>query len=635
MKNYIKYSIMGLTAVAALTATSCGDILDEQPRSSYDPSFFSTEKGVEGGLTSLYAHTRYFFGQYYYAYQENGTDEYTWGQSADGNFKDNDYDESGNVNPSSCRADAMWGVCFSNINTANGIIENAASTGLSESLVAEAHFFRAFDYFHLVQAYGGVPLDLGSGELKFNTTAARTSVRNTVAEVYTKCIFPDLELAVDKLPETPRKTGALTKNVARLFLAKAYLTYGWWLENPKKIDTYPACERNAADAKTYFEKAYNTAKAAIDNKGVYDLMPTYYEAHLGANDHNKEQMLYADHTEKSEEYDAQNHGYASGGAPDNFCVWFATCNYTDLRNGDGTISTVQREAAQAYGRPWTRMAPTHEVFSKYFADERDSRRDATFVLTFRANFNRAGVPAKEVVNANGMNIKEGDAALSFEFNDAVNYTSNTKNNVGAGEVPGRSDFVVNLKDFNRRLYPNLWKLGTYRTDNNGGMGSPNGAITRPFVIAKFSELYLIAAEAAVKLNNQTNAHDMLKPLRERAGKWSYSQNGGQPLVVDYSQALVDAMPATITIDYVLDERMRELYGECMRRNDLIRTQTWEERATTYTQCGVNYSDHSPQTFTRKIEKKHWLSPIPQGQIDALVMTEDERVAYQNPGYVVK
>ncbi|MCF0208595.1 MAG: RagB/SusD family nutrient uptake outer membrane protein, partial [Bacteroidaceae bacterium] len=282
--------------------------------------------------------------------------------------------------------------------------------------------------------------------------------------------------------------------------------------------------------------------------------------------------------------------------------------------------------------PWTRMAPTHEVFSKYFIDERDSRRDATFVLTYRANFNRAGVKDKEVVNANGMMIKEGDAAVSFEFNDKVAYNTDLKNNVGAGEVPGRSDFVINLKDFNRRLYPNLWKLGTYRTDNNGGMGSPNGAITRPFVIAKFSELYLIAAEAAVKLGNNAEARKQLNVLRARAGKWTYSQNGNCAMTVDYSRELQAETPQTITIDYILDERMRELYGECMRRFDLLRTQTWVDRSLKYHQCGVDYADHNPQEFTRVIKDHNWLSPIPQGQIDALVMTDSERDAYQNPGY---
>ena len=39
----------------------------------------------------------------------------------------------------------------------------------------------------------------------------------------------------------------LTKTVARLYLAKAYLTYAWWLKNPNNIPTYPECQRTDPD----------------------------------------------------------------------------------------------------------------------------------------------------------------------------------------------------------------------------------------------------------------------------------------------------------------------------------------------------------------------------------------------------
>src|SRR5665811_1037619 len=129
-----------------------------------------------------------------------GTDEVTYAQSADQNFKDMDLSGVGSLTPLSSRSDVLWTTAFPNINTASGIIENAAAVGtISDALVAEARFFRAFDYFLLVQTFGGVPLDLGSGELKFNTSTVRTSVRNTVPEVYTKAIFPDLLQAVTDL----------------------------------------------------------------------------------------------------------------------------------------------------------------------------------------------------------------------------------------------------------------------------------------------------------------------------------------------------------------------------------------------------------------------------------------------------
>ena len=128
----IKYILAaGLVCCGLSTAmTSCNSVLDEQPRSNFDPSFFTTKSGIEGGLTSLYAHLRYFYGNGYYLNSlETGTDEYTWAQSADGNFKDADLSGVGQMVPTNSIAGGCWGAAFSNINTASGIIENGAATG--------------------------------------------------------------------------------------------------------------------------------------------------------------------------------------------------------------------------------------------------------------------------------------------------------------------------------------------------------------------------------------------------------------------------------------------------------------------------------------------------------------------------
>ena len=142
-----------VTVLFMLVFSGCKKILDEKPRSIYEPGFFKTEKGVLGGITSQYAHLRFIYGQpYFYNTLETGTDEYTYGQSADANFKDADLSGVGNLTPTSSRSDALWGTAFSNINTASGIIENAGAVGtIPASLIAEARFFRAFDYFLLVQ----------------------------------------------------------------------------------------------------------------------------------------------------------------------------------------------------------------------------------------------------------------------------------------------------------------------------------------------------------------------------------------------------------------------------------------------------------------------------------------------------
>ena len=629
------------TAVLVLFMVACTKILDEQPRSIYEPGFFKTEKGVNGGLTSMYAHLRYLYGQaYYYNSLETGTDEATWAQSADQNFKDHDLSGVGSLTPLSSRSDVLWTTAFPNINTASGIIENAAVVGtISDALVAEARFFRAFDYFQLVQTFGGVPLDLGSGELKFNTSTVRTSVRNTVPEVYTKAIFPDLLTAVNNLPDVGRVAGGVTKNAARLYLANAYLTYGWWLQNPNSIPTYPASDRTDPDghnAQWYFQSAYDMATTAIDNPGsFFGLMSTFYDVNLGQNDRNKEILLYADHTQASEFYNGGSLTYGGGGAPDNFSGWMMTWNYTNIRSS--SVSSVQREASQALGRPWVRMCPTIGVIENTFADKtNDSRYDGTFTTVYRGNWPKAGLTNASLVNANGMSVVPGDAILTFLNTDNPTVTYATANGgVGAGLLPGRSDFVISPDRISRVVYPGLWKLGPYRTDNGTGLGQPNAGSTRPYNIAKFSELYLVAAEAAVQgatTQAGKSARELVNVLRARAGKWRWNNNGNIANVADNSAAMTAATPATIDINYILAERSREYYAEGYRWFDLVRTQTWAAIAGSFTICGTAYGDHTPVTVTRTITPALYLRPIPDAQIQGMEMTADEKAAYQNPGY---
>jgi hypothetical protein len=649
-----KLTFISAAALALVGISSCSNVLDETPRASFTLDYFTTQEGVQGGLTQMYAHLRYIYGGYYYAACENGTDEFTFGQSADNNFKDSDYTPGeGDCNPSTARTDVLWNPIFVNINTANSIIENGTAFNIEASLVAEANFFRAFDYFLLVQHFGGVPLDFGSGELKANSSPTRTSVRNTVPEVYTKCIFPDLETAIANLPESPRVIGAATKNVARLYLAKAYLTYAWWLENPNNIPTYPACDRtdpNGKSASQYFQMAYDVAMEAINNPGPYALQPTFYNMCVGSNDRNSEMMLWADHTATSWMYtgangEGQANNYGGGvGAPYNDAFWLCNWNYTELKTADGTA--VTRIDRQGYGRPWTRMAPPYNVWTETFADVKDSRRDATFQTAIHANWEvgNDSAPATHK-NANDMDIEQNGIVLTF-IPKAIDGTVYDKKNggLGLGVAPGRSDYVMDPEHISRKIFPGPFKLSGYSQESDDvkatshpykytTFGVPNADNVRPYYIAKFSELYLIAAEAAVKgASGEKSARDLVNVLRERAGKWSYSVAEDKVVNFDYSADLVAATPATIDMKYIMLERSREFFGEGYRRLDLIRTQMWKELAGTYKICGSNVGDWELTEYTREIEDYMYLSPIPQGQIDGLEMSDEEKAAYQNPGY---
>jgi hypothetical protein len=630
--------------------------MEETPRSIYEPGFFTTERGVEGGLTGLYASLRRVYGQpYYYNACETGTDEYTYGAHADGNFQSADLCGLGVPDAANSRFDVLWNAAYTAINSASGIITNATEAGMSEALIAEARFFRAFYYFQMVQTFGGVPLDLGGGILEFNTTPTRVSERNTVPEVYTIAVFPDLLKAVEHLPENPRLEGGVTRNAARLILSKAYLTYGWWLENPRDIPTYPVCDRTDPDGKNpqwYYQQAYDVASAGINNPGIFGLQPAFYDVNVATNDRNNEIILYADHTEASAKYSESNVTGWDGGDGQNQAVWMVTWYFHTVKSSstsdkwtgvDAFFRTVQ--AGQSFSRMWDRMATPVGVFAKTFADKtNDSRFDGTFVSVYRGTWNlNPSRKETELYNANNLPVKPGEPILSFLTEDpgGIDYSNSEYNSgVGAGVLPGRADYVAPLGAISRALYPGLWKLGAYR--KSADYNDDKVASSRPFNILKFSEFYFIAAEAAVKgaatraisgapIPCDGTARGLINVIRHRAGQWKWSVAGNEAKVQDNSKAMVDATPANVDINYILDERSREFFGEGYRWHDLARTQKWEEYAGSYQICKTA-GDAAPETIVRKLDKYLYLRPVPIGQLDNMEGDDPYKENFQNPGY---
>ena len=60
--NMKKIKIFATLAVLVSVLVSCSEVLKEHPKTLYEPGFFATEDGVEGGLAYMYVHLRYLFG---------------------------------------------------------------------------------------------------------------------------------------------------------------------------------------------------------------------------------------------------------------------------------------------------------------------------------------------------------------------------------------------------------------------------------------------------------------------------------------------------------------------------------------------------------------------------------------------
>jgi hypothetical protein len=186
------------------------------------------------------------------------------------------------------------------------------------------------------------------------------------------------------------------------------------------------------------------------------------------------------------------------------------------------------------------------------------------------------------------------------------------------EVPGAPQFVGSRPFKGIVAPPSLWKADLYpaiKKHMDPSRGSNfNDPSTRPVVITRFAEVYLVGAEAFLQAGDKAKAAELLNVLRTRAA-YRKTNTAAQ------NTAAAEAMKITandVTVDFILDERSRELYGEWMRYHDLVRTKSLVRRVKAWNhEAGPNVKDF------------HALRPIPQSQIDRTV--EGPKFA-QNPGY---
>ena len=143
----------------------------------------------------------------------------------------------------------------------------------------------------------------------------------------------------------------------------------------------------------------------------------------------------------------------------------------------------------------------------------------------------------------------------------------------------------------------------------------NDPSTRPVVIWRFSDVYMLAAEAAFKAGDNAGAAAMINVVRQRAA-FRTTNSAAQNAAAVVAMTIT---PAQVTIDFILDERTREFYAEWQRWWDLVRTQSLLARVAAW----------NPVEAGAFIKPFHVLRPIPQDQIDRV--TEGPPFP-QNPGY---
>ncbi|MEI6948425.1 RagB/SusD family nutrient uptake outer membrane protein [Paraflavisolibacter sp. H34] len=240
------------------------------------------------------------------------------------------------------------------------------------------------------------------------------------------------------------------------------------------------------------------------------------------------------------------------------------------------------------GFPNVRYMPTLHLLQA-FNEQNDARYNASFKTVWYANQPDASKRPP------GMNLGDTAVLVSKKAIPAADragkkYTIYDVNDVyGANGTPKDRFHYVSLKKF----------------DDPTRASATEPQSSRDVFVIRLAELYLVAAEAQFRLGKTDSAAYFINEVRKRAA-------------LPGREAAMQIAPTDVSLDFILDERARELAGEQVRWYDLKRTGKLVERVTAYN------PDAKPN-----IKAFHVLRPIPQAQLDAVT---NKKEFIQNDGY---
>lgn len=566
----ILYSVV-LAACCMGTMTSCSDFLDASNKSNVTAKqSFATKEGLNNLVNDAYQHLQNVYAApLFTSCFSAGTDMY-----ADARNKMNEaLNTYETLTPENTDIKNLYTYLYSGIRAANSVSYYAQTAQVDDKtksqLIGEARVLAAYEYYLLVNNFGGVPI-----MKDFLTTADTGYPKSSAADVYAY-IISELEEVISKnvlqASTATKGGGRISQETAKAILAKTYLSAAWDLNKQEYFSKAAALADEVIAGRkltTPFAKLWKADGSGDDNEEFlwdveYDLATAnnttsggtewsgYYCNYLGGNEDNIKATtssyvptLYALHCFKKgdQRYDATfmkelpdiNKGNAAG-----------TGYWTWYKNGESLV-----------GKPITRY------YSAWYETDADFEAWKAIDPANRANTYRIPMDSqtKEAQNMDGKD-------MDYYDNQQLVY----------GSSP--------CKKFDDSK--------TAKTEKN--------TCYRDIHIITLPEMYLVAAEAYLKAGDNPKALARLNEVHQRAG--------------------LPALTGTVTIDDILDENACENFGNEARWMDLRRTQTLVTRCTKYNH---EMGDKAAQYIGKKL-----LRPIPQAAIDA---NDQLTLADQNPGY---
>lgn len=566
----ILYSV-ALAACCMGTMTSCSDFLDASNKSNVtDKQTFATKEGFNSLVNDAYQHLQNVYAApLFTSCFSAGTDMY-----ADARNKMNEALNTYEIlTPENEDITNLYTYLYAGIRAANSVSYYAQTAQVDEKtkgqLVGEARVLAAYEYYLLVNNFGGVPIMKG-----FLTTAGTGYPKSSAEDVYAY-IISELEDVISKnvlqASTATKGGGRISQETAKAILAKTYLSAAWDLNKQE-----------------YFSKAATLADEVIAGRKLTTPFAELWKAD-GSGDDNEEFLWDV-------EYDlATANNTTSGGTE-----WSGYyCNY--LGGGEDPVKATTSS-----------YVPT--IYALHCFKKGDQRYDATFMKEL-PDMNKGNAAGTEYwtwyKNGESLVGKPVTRYYSAWYETDADFEAwkaiDPANRANTYRIPmdSQTKEAQDMSGLDKDYYDNqLLVYGSSpckKFDDSQTASNQKNTCYRDIHIITLPEMYLVAAEAYLKAGDNPKALARLNEVHQRAG--------------------LPALTGTINIDNILDESACENFGNGARWMDLRRTQTLVTRCTKYNH---EMGDKAAQYIGKKL-----LRPIPQAAIDA---NDQLTLADQNPGY---
>ena len=570
----MKYIIFILTAFV-LIFSSCEEDkwLKEEPQDFLSPeNSYQTPEQIDQAVIGLY---RDFTNAYYerteYGWHIIGNFIYLYSSELvhtnEANFK-NFNETAASWVPESPQIQAMWHYNYKLIADANTVLSRIegvdfSSESFKNKLAAQARFFRAYAYRTLGILFGGVPITLEEQK-----APKRDFERASRDEVWSQCIS-DLQFAVGNLPEVTEREadGRLTKAAARHLLTELYIItedYGEAIETATAVINDPnyslMTERFGSRIDEPGDVYWDLFRRDNQNRSTYG---------------NTESIFV-------QQFEWQTIGGTSGftgegaatGRSYNSLQRMSVPFYWNLRGDSDDKSLFFSHSSQNGGRGVGITIMTDYLLNAIDEDPDDIRNSEHTII-------RDMVADNPESSYYGQKIVENNAFENFP-NDRGRY----------------------WKEWSTKVVPiNNFPSEAIIDPETGETNRKASCSFRDSYVMRLAETYLLRAEAYLKNGNPGAAADDINVVRERSNASPVS-------------------PGEVDLDYILDERARELYYETFRLLTLMRTNTFQERREKYD------PDYNGKFNDFNIPDRNKVWPIPQSEIEK----NAEYPLEQNPGY---